>query len=80
LSIHKEQMDNDIVKAHMNEHIQQQRWQANMQTRPMNGEAGGMPQEPIEAGPQQIGGLPSSGGVPGGMGELPINIADVIGQ
>src|SRR3990167_9576322 len=39
LSVHKEQAENDLVKAHMNEHITQMRWMQNMQSQPIR--AGG---------------------------------------
>lgn len=35
LTIHKEQEENDLVRAHMNEHIQQMRWTQSMETRPI---------------------------------------------
>src|SRR3990167_2015884 len=39
LSVHKEQAENDLVKAHMNEHITQMRWMQSMESQPIG--AGG---------------------------------------
>ena len=85
ISIHKEHADDDIVRAHMNEHINVDRWQLNMQTRgmpPQGGEgAEGPPISPDAAIPpgQPIGGMPENGGGPGGIGMAQPNLAEMFG-
>ena len=48
LSVHKEQENNDLVRAHMNEHITQMRWVQSTQATPMGvgGEGVSMGEEP----------------------------------
>jgi hypothetical protein len=84
LAVHKEELDNDLVKAHYNQHLQQMKWQAKMGSQPLPPEMGeggamaGAKGEPIPPG-QPIGGMPESGGVPGGMGMPPGALGQMLG-
>ena len=39
ISVHKEQIDNDLVRSHIDEHIKLQRWKQSMMAQPMSPEA-----------------------------------------
>lgn len=76
VSIHREFQKNDLVRAHINEHLKMSRWQMSMMAQsqpPEEGGAGGG--EPTPPG-QAIGGMPSPN--PGGMGAVMPNLAEMM--
>lgn len=88
LAIHKEYQDDDIVRAHINEHIKWMRWQAQMSARPED-QGAMLPQGPAEEvqpfvmGPQIGPGAPplkpfEQAVQPGGF-TVPPNLAEVSG-
>lgn len=70
ISIHKEHEENDMVRAHLNEHIKIQRWESAMISQPMGGDqAGGEGAPPTgapsgEAPPPSLNGMAASQGMP----------------
>lgn len=61
ITVHKEKIDNDLVRAHLNEHMKQMRWLITQQG--LGGgqqEAGGMPPEETSMPAQ----APTAGGIP----------------
>lgn len=78
LSIHGEEKENDLVRAHINEHIKVQRFKRSAETGPAPQEEQGQP-----GGGPQIPGQPVSGGIPNGQGGvpggLPPEMADLLG-
>lgn len=72
ISIHQEETDNDIVRAHLNEHIRVQRWTQSMQAKPLPPQ----PEETsLEGAIPQVPGLPVGGG---GEENLPINLGALV--
>lgn len=58
IAVHKEQQDNDMVRAHLNEHINQQRWQQSMQAQPIPQEGQvGMQGEGVQQAVPQTNGM-----------------------
>lgn len=68
ITIHKEHQENDLVRAHLNEHIKLQRWQVSMNAT----------QIPPEEGLPGQEGAPPTNGVPA-MGQIPPEILAELG-
>ena len=74
LAIHQEKGENEIVRAHMNQHINMKRWGQSMAARPTGGEA---PADAQGVG-EMTGTEPAEGGPEGGGG-APIDLATMLG-
>ncbi|MEK9206972.1 MAG: hypothetical protein AAB922_00695, partial [Patescibacteria group bacterium] len=64
LAIHQEKSSDDLVRAHMNEHVKLMRWQQQMAAQPV---------------PPEMAGAEGGGEAPGGEGPAPADLANLLG-